>query len=317
MMLQQIRCFIAVAEAGSFTAAARVLHLSQPALGGHVRNLEADLGVALLERHSRGVVLNSAGQAFLTASRKVMTAVDEARAVVQPFHAHVVRIALGITPTAGKTLMPDLLIEAAAQRPEIQFYLRAGLSDELRQLLITTSELDAAFCYDAETHDALTIHPLYEEDLFLVGVPGLVDMTDGPLRQEELHRFPLVLDHRFHSTRRMIEHAARERGVTLQVKMEAEPTEVKRALVMLRSNCTVVPYSLFMEEIARGALCARRIVDPPLSRTLALVTRRRLPALVGPRLVALVRSIAERKVVEGGFGWRPLRPDPATGLNPG
>lgn len=314
MMLQQIRCFIAVAEAGSFTAAARVLHLSQPALGGHVRNLEASLGVVLLERHSRGVVLSPAGQAFLAASRKVIAALEEARAAVEPFHARVVRISLGITPTSGKTLVPDLLMEAAAQRPEMQFQLRAGLSDELRQLLITTSELDAAFCYDAEPHDALAIHPLYEEDLFLVGVPGLVNTADGPLRQEELHRFPLVLDHRFHATRRMIENAAREHGAALQVLVEAEPTEVKRALVMQRSNCTVVPYGLFMEEIARGALCARRIVDPPLSRTLALVTRRRLPALVGPRLVSLVRRIAESKVAEGGLGWRPVR---AASVSPG
>lgn len=306
MMLQQIRCFIAVAEAGSFTAAARVLHLSQPALGGHVRNLEASLGVVLLERHSRGVVLSPAGQAFLTAARKVVAALEEARAAVEPFHARVIRIALGITPTSGKTLVPDLLMEGAVQRPELQFHLRAGLSDELRQLLISTAELDAAFCYDPEPHDALLIHPLYEEDLFLVGVPGLVNTADGPIPSAELHRFPLVLDHRFHSTRRLIETCARDQGITLQVRVEAEPTEVKRTLVLERSNCTVVPYGLFMEEIARGALCARRIVDPPLSRTLALVTRRTLPALVGPGLVALVRRIAAAKVAEGGLGWRPV-----------
>lgn len=306
MMVQQIRCFIAVAEAGSFTAAARVLHLSQPALGGHVRNLEASLGVVLLERHSRGVVLSPAGQAFLGAARKVMAALEEARAAVEPFHARVIRIALGITPTSGKTLVPDLLMEGAAQQPELQFHLRAGLSDELRQLLISTAELDAAFCYDPEPHDALLIHPLYEEDLFLVGVPGLVNSADGPLPSAELHRFPLVLDHRFHATRRLIETCARDRGTTLQVRVEAEPTEVKRTLVLERSNCTVVPYGLFMEDIARGALCARRIVDPPLSRTLALVTRRTLPAVVGPGLVALVRRIAAAKVAEGGLGWRPV-----------
>jgi LysR family nitrogen assimilation transcriptional regulator len=306
MMLQQIRCFIAVAEAGSFTAAARVLHLSQPALGGHVRNLEAGLGVVLLERHSRGVVLSPAGQAFLGAARKVMASLEEARAAVEPFHARVIRITLGITPTSGKTLVPDLLMEGAAQKPELQFHLRAGLSDELRQLLISTAELDAAFCYDPEPHDALLIHPLYEEDLFLVGVPGLVNSADGPLPSAELHRFPLVLDHRFHSTRRLIETCARDKGITLQVRMEAEPAEVKRTLVLERSNCTVVPYGLFMEDIARGALCARRIVDPPLSRTLALVTRRTLPALVGPGLVALVRRISAAKVAEGGLGWRPV-----------
>jgi LysR family nitrogen assimilation transcriptional regulator len=237
-----------------------------------------------------------------------MAALAEARASVEPFHARAIRIALGITPTSGKTLVPDLLMEGAAQRPELQFHLRAGLSDEHRQMLISTAELDAAFCYDPEPHEALSIHPLYEEDLFLVGVPGLVNSSDGPLPSAELHRFPLVLDHRFHATRRMIEARARDLGITLEVRVEAEPTEVKRALVMQRSNCTVVPYGLFMEDIAQGTMCARRIVGPPLSRTLALVTRRALPAVVGPRLVALVRRITQEKVAEGSFGWRPVRP---------
>jgi LysR family transcriptional regulator, nitrogen assimilation regulatory protein len=317
MLLQQIRCFVTVAESGSFTSAARTLNLSQPALGAHVKNLEATLGIRLFDRHSRGVALTGAGHAFLAEARQVMDAVERARAAVEPFLGrNEVQISLGITPTSGKTLVPDLLMESQAQAPERRLYLRAGLSDDHRRMLLSGGDLDAAFCYDPEPHDALVIRPLYEEDLFLVGASGVVDRDQGPIAFAELPRFPLVLDHRFHAARRIIEDIATARGVKLQVRLEVEPAEVKRALIMQRSHCTLVPYGLFMEEIAQGLMSARRIVEPPVRRRMALVMRRSLPAVVALGLLALVRPIVQRRIQEGAFGWRAC-PDAAGPVEPG
>lgn len=305
MLLQQIRCFVTVAEAGSLTSAARTLNLSQPALGAHMKNLEATLGVRLFDRHSRGVALTAAGQAFLSEARQVLDAVARARAAVAPFIGrNEVQVSLGITPTSSKTLVPDLLVESAAQAPERRLYLRPGLSDDHRRLLLAGTELDAAFCYDPEPHEALVIHPLYEEDLFLVGSPDVVDRAAGPIAFAGLPAFPLVLDHRFHAARRRIEDFAASLGVKLQVRLEVEPAEVKRALIMQRSHCTLVPYGLFMEEIAQGRMSARRVVDPPVRRRMALVMRRSLPAQVTLGLLALIRPIVQRKIQDGGLGWR-------------
>jgi LysR family nitrogen assimilation transcriptional regulator len=304
MLLQQIWCFVTVAESGSFTSAARSLNLSQPALGAHVKKLEAALGVRLFDRHSRGIALTSAGHAFLAEARQVLDAVSRARAAVVPFLGRSeVQVSLGITPSTGKTLVPDLLMEGAALAPERRLYLRAGLSDDHRRMLLAGTELDAAF-YDPEPHDALIIHPLYEEDLFLVGAPAVVDRTSGPIAFTELPRFPLVLDHRFHAARMIIENLATARTVKLRVQIEVEPAEVKRALVMQRSHYTLVPYGLFLDEIAQGLMSARHVVDPPVRRRMALVMRRSLPAVLALGLLALVRPIVQRKIREGGLGWR-------------
>lgn len=317
MLLQQIRLFVAVAEAGSFTTAARVLGLSQPALGAQAKNLEAVLGVRLLERHSRGVALTPAGQAFLAEARAVLAAVERARASVVPYAGRTeMVVALGFTPTSGRTLVPDLLTEAAGRLPALRLHLRPGLSDEHRRGLLAEggpgAGLDAAFLYDPEPHPALAIHPLYAEDLFLVGPPDLVDPARGPVPLGEVARLALVLDHRFHGARGLIEDAARLAGVRLSVGLDVEPAEVKRALIMRRSHCTLVPYGLFMEEIALGLMGARRVVEPPIHRTLALAMRRSLPAVVAQGLLALVRPIARRKTEEGAYGWRaPDVPVPA------
>ncbi|MDB5370826.1 MAG: transcriptional regulator [Roseomonas sp.] len=304
-LLQQISCFVTVAEHGSFTVAARLLNLSQPALGAHAKKLESYLGVKLLERHSRGVQLTPAGQAFLGEAREVLAAVTRARSAIKPFIGRTeMQVMLGFTPTSGKTLVSDLLIEAGARLPDLRLYLRAGLSDDHIRSLLAGTELSAAFCYDAAPHEALVIHPLYEEDLFLIGARDIVNPDDGPIPLTAVADFPLVLDHRFHGARHLIEDAARSSGMRLQVGLDVEPAEVKRALIMQRSHCTVVPYGLFMEEIAQGLMGARRIVEPAIHRRLALVLRRTVPAAVASGLLGLIRPIAQRKIQEGGYGWR-------------
>lgn len=312
MLLQQIRCFVAVAEAGSFTAAAGVLNLSQPALGAHAKNLEAQFGVRLLERHSRGVILTPAGHAFLAEAKAVLAAVERAHAVVERFVGRTeMQVVLGFTPTSGRTLVPDLLTEGAVQLPDLRLHLRPGLSDDHRRSLLAGGELSAAFCYDPEPHESLNIHALYEEDLFLVGAPDLVERAAGAIPLAELAHLPLVLDHRFHGARHIIEAAAAAAAVRLNIGLDVEPAEVKRALIMQRSHCTVVPYGLFMEEIAQGLMGARQIVEPPIHRTLSLVIRRNLPSTVALGLLALTSAITRRKIENGAFGWRVPKTDMA------
>ena len=79
MNLRHLRCFIAVAEELHFGRAARRLHVEQSPLSRTIRQLEADLGVTLLERTSRGVRLTPAGQVFLEEARRVLLAFEQAQ----------------------------------------------------------------------------------------------------------------------------------------------------------------------------------------------------------------------------------------------
>ena len=82
LSLQQLRCFTAAAELGSFTAAAEALYVSQPAVADQVRRLERALGTTLFVRAGRGVVLTDAGQAFAEHALRTLGALDDAAASV-------------------------------------------------------------------------------------------------------------------------------------------------------------------------------------------------------------------------------------------
>src|SRR6201994_4700297 len=110
MELPPLRYFVAIAEERSFTRAAERIWVAQPGLSTQIRRLEAELGVQLFERHSRGVYLTEAGTLFLERARAAIAAVDAAGAAGHDLQAGVVgRIRLGIASCAGWHATSQLL----------------------------------------------------------------------------------------------------------------------------------------------------------------------------------------------------------------
>lgn len=305
MLLRQVRCFLAVARGGSFSAAARALNLSQPSLGVHIRQLEQRYRVRLFERGARGARLTPAGERLLPRAEALLAEAEGVEALLRELgQATPLTLTLGVTPTAEATFAHDLLRRSSGAGPPVSLVLVPGLSEELRRRT-EAGELDAALCYGGlEDEWAGTVLPLYEEDLFLVGPPAVLE-PGRPVPFAELARFPLVLERRFQALRRLIDGVAAAEGVRLDVRQEAEPASVKRALIRQHGCSTIVPYGLFIDDIRLGRMAAHRIVDPPLRRTMYLVRRRNLPAPVSALLTGWLDEIVRETIAADELHWRP------------
>lgn len=124
MDLRQLRYFAAVVEAGSFTAAAAQLHLSQPPLSVAIAKLEADVGVPLLVRTSRGVEPTSAGRYLLDASSRVLGEVDDIVSALGRFGSGVAgSLTLAVVPVLMWHRLPGLLRAHAAEAPDVEIRL--------------------------------------------------------------------------------------------------------------------------------------------------------------------------------------------------
>jgi molybdate transport repressor ModE-like protein len=134
--LQQIDTLIAIAETGSIRAAARRLGLSQPALSKGVQSLEAELGVALVERTSVGATLTSYGRTVLARGRGIALEIDRLRADIEQLRGHRQgRVAVALSPSPALLLLPGVLERFHIRYPEVQVRLREAVYPETLRLL--------------------------------------------------------------------------------------------------------------------------------------------------------------------------------------
>jgi DNA-binding transcriptional LysR family regulator len=138
MELRHLRYFVAVAEERHFGRAAARLHMAQPPLSQQIRQLEAELGVALLRRTTRRVDLTSAGEAYLDRAREVLAYVDRAGLEAQRVAAGLVgRLVVGCVGSATYSLLPSLARALREELPDVEFAFRGEMlvPDQVSALL--------------------------------------------------------------------------------------------------------------------------------------------------------------------------------------
>jgi len=269
---RQLRYFVKVVEIGSFTAAAEQLNVAQPALGLQIRNLEEDLGVPLLLRHSRGVEATPAGELLHKRAIAILESIEAARQEIINFAGHqreVIRF--GITPSAMSLLGPDIVLDAREAMPDVFLSLVEELSFALAAAL-EAGELDAAFTYQRSSRPNLTQRALIEEELLFVSAPE-AGLPGGPITFREVARHDLVLAGERDIVRQIVEETAGRLSVAIKVLYESQSIPATRNLVQKGIASTVIPFGSVAEQIASGELHARRIVEPSLRRTLFFVQR--------------------------------------------
>lgn len=161
--------FVRVAEAGTFTAAARQVHLTQPALTASIQRLEAQLGGALFVRGRRGAELTEAGRALLPHARAALVAVDDARrAVAEVVRIERGRVRIGAGTTAITYLLPPLVQAFRRKHPKVALGLFERSQDALLEAF-ERGELDLAVATGPQPGG----EPFRTDELVLVHAPGL------------------------------------------------------------------------------------------------------------------------------------------------
>ncbi|WGS52349.1 LysR family transcriptional regulator [Paraburkholderia sp. D15] len=273
MDIRQIRAFLAVADTGTVTRAAELLHVVQPAVTRQIRLLEQELGCALFVRTRLGMQLTEPGNLLIERARRAVRELDIAREEIHPAEAGklsgVVRI--GLLPSSCD-LVADALYAAMHQAyPYIQISLSVDYSDPLFKSLIS-GELDATLLYNpsASAAPALDIEPLLREPLCLIGLPSKIDARKKKVPVSALARSPLILPGAHHRLRSLVEHACAVHGVDIAVAAETHALPVQKSLVVQGYGMSVLPRVAVRDELDAATLSAAFIDGPEFIRTIAL-----------------------------------------------
>ena len=168
--LRQLEYVVAIADHGSFGAAARACHVTQPGLSSQIQQVEHLLGATLFERDRRKVLVTRVGEEIVARARDVLLRVDHmveaSEALERPFSGE---IALGVIPTVAPYLLPEVLPRARVRYPDLRFRLHEGQTHELLALL-DRGELDLLLlALEADLGNVATASLF--EDPFVLAVP--------------------------------------------------------------------------------------------------------------------------------------------------
>jgi len=303
MNLRQLTYFAAIARLGSQTEASQMLNVSQPALGVQIRALEDELGLRLFTRRSRGMELTEAGTRLLRHADLILKQLAEAKSDMAAFSKRAgLRLTLGVAPTPGKAIMPKFLA-ACREDATLSVAVREGLSTDLIAQ-VTKGNLDLALCYDPSLLPNTTVIPLFHEDLVLVHPNELESRFGGEIAFRDLAGLPLILDGPGQITRQLIDRLAQSCGVALNVTMEIEATSLKWDFMRSQGWYSIVPYGLFKDETVDGNFAWARIVDPPITRTLCLLTGAALSDRDLQAFCRVLCPVLQDRIDHGGLHWR-------------
>ena len=271
MDMKELRSFTAIVHAGSFSRAAEELHIAQPALSRQIAKLEEELGVALLIRHGRGVALTAAGSRLLDRAevmlQNVADTVDHVRSETSTERGH---LAVGLTPAIGQVIGPQLIARFRALWPNVLLHVREGLSTSLQAWLLDGS-VQVAIAYNQPLMEAFDLQPLFTEPMMLVGPPN---EQRAAVRFGDLERLPLILPALPHSNRRLIEQAAAQNGVRLDVVLEADSVMLTKALVRRGDGYSIIAHAAVWQDRDAGHLSAWPIERPALRSSVSIARLR-------------------------------------------
>lgn len=187
-----LRTFVAVAETGGFTRAAERLHLAQPAVSQHVRQLEQRLGVRLLDRSTRHVALTPAGAALLERAPAALAALEDAARAVQAAAAgERGELTVGLLATAALDVTPAVLRAFAAARPNVAVHVRnVGFRDPAGG--VRDRETDLAIVWLPFDDRGLVTEPLFDDERVAVLAATHPLAARERLDAAELARQPFV-----------------------------------------------------------------------------------------------------------------------------
>jgi DNA-binding transcriptional LysR family regulator len=288
LSLQQLRCFCAALELGSFTAAADALRVSQPAVAEQVRKLEQALGTDLFVRAGRGVVATEAGRAFAEHAARSLRAVEDAAGSVGELTAlrdGTVAIGMFAEPSAWR--VDELVVAFLRRHPGVSVRL-VGRNSSAIAGSVARGELDAGVLVLPVDDDRLDVRPIVRDEVLYVSASA--ERTRAPATIEKLAATPLV----FYDAesgdadpiRRQLAERAQARGLRLRAKVEVELKDIALRLVAAGVGDTYLPTAYTRAPYYPDGLSSVGF-SPPLHDTFAVVTRH------GARLSPGVRELLE------------------------
>jgi DNA-binding transcriptional LysR family regulator len=294
MDLRRLEIFAKVAELGSFSRAAHALSLTQPTVSEHVRALEDELGIQLLDRLGRGAAPTRAGQLLLGYAQRMLTLSREARQAIDQFQGRLSgELVVGGSTIPGEYVLPALIGQFKAKQADISIALRIGDSRQVSEW-VEDGRVELAIIGARPAQRTLEARELMADELVVV-VPAEHAWTRrDTVSVAEVQAEPMVVRERGSGSRQALESALHEGGTSLgefRIVGEMGSTQAIKQAVRAGVGIALISKRAVEDECKAGLVVCLTIARLEVRRAFYLVTHRdRTRSPLGLAFLAFLES---------------------------
>lgn len=271
MELRQLKTLVAIADFGTFAAAADAIGLTQSAVSLQIKGLEDEIGAEIFDRRHRPPLLNDKGRALVEQARKVLELCDDIARRGDDVPLEGV-LAFGSVPTTVASILPPALAMMRERHPKLHIKVTSGLSAELAAAT-RAGELDAAIVSEPSLlADGLVSTRITREPLLVIAPPDVAGETD----KELLEAGSFIQFSRHAWAGKLIDRYLQDRGIQVRRGMEIDSLDAITRMVSFGLGVSVVPLPRTATRMLDN-LKWLPFGDPPLHRSLVMIERQASP----------------------------------------
>jgi DNA-binding transcriptional LysR family regulator len=275
MQTSVLRYFLEIVRCQSIRHAADELNIAASALSRHISNLEHEFGVALFERHARGLRLTAAGEVFAAGARQTLRQIERIRSEIDDLRGlrrgHVTIYA--VEGVIADFLLP-VLAEFSRSYPQVTYdVVVAGTQDVIEALIEDRGDIGITF--NPQPNSEIDVAYEAKHPVYVVAAKGHPLAGRSALTVKEFCRLPLGLPDRSFGVRRLLDQTAAQQGISIKPSLTINSIEMAKAYARSGMGLTVLPAFAVVRECAAGDLVAIQIRDAGLTNaTVTLCTHR-------------------------------------------
>jgi DNA-binding transcriptional LysR family regulator len=258
--LDQLRVFQAVAQARSFTRAADAVHLTQPGVSKHIKQMEEYYGIPLFDRLGKKVALTQAGEILLMATQEIMVFITAAEQRIEELKGlHGGKLLLGASFPVGIYVLPGVLAAFRKQYPAVEMMLDISLSEKIVSRILA-NKLDLGLV-SHEVHDLRVFAREFMTDKLIAIAPSNHRWANKKrIRPQELLGETFIVAARGAGTRAVVEEQLKAKGIVLKNVVDFGNTEGVKRAVEAGLGVSIQSQNMVQREISGGSLAGVSLV---------------------------------------------------------
>lgn len=274
LSLYKLEIFAAVIQEGSFSAAAKRLPMTQPAVSQHIQDLEASLGIQLFNRNRRGAVLTPAGEVLYDYTQRILSLVSEAEASVTAVNnLSGGQVTVMATPGINVYLLPAWISAFRTHYPNLGVVLQTGVTTEVASAVANQS-VDLGFVEgELEGINLTEVGQciLREVEMLLVVSPRHPWATQTTVTADDLRDVPFITRQPFSRTRSYSDRLLQRIGASPRIVGEFDNPETIKQAVLANMGVAILPDYAVQTEVQGGLLHTLRLEALPMIRHMTLL----------------------------------------------